>query len=170
MHPSIDQLSFLCRAVAMYRLDDTETRAPKEDAMSRVDRVVEEMPEKEARMVYLERARALEAQLKGERVITMARCGFPFGTLVVTDRRLIVLLQDSEGVQVIPYRDISAVEVISGSRGALGLGSRKSATLVVRYRNGRSRDAISLGRDGDWGYEVGRVIAERHQNFSLRDS
>jgi hypothetical protein len=136
--------------------------------MSIVDQLVRAMPEKESRIVYADRARALEDQLNGERVVTLARCGFPFGTVVVTDQRLIVLLQDGGGVQTIPYRDISGLHVIAGSKGLLGLGARRSATLVVRYRNGRPEDTMSIGHDGDWGFGVAEAIVDQHATFSLR--
>ena len=136
--------------------------------MSRVDEILQQMPPKEAQMVYTDRVKALEADLAGEQIITVTRSGFPFGTMVVTDRRLIVLLQDGGGVQVIPYADISALELIDGGKGMMGLGSRKPPTLVVRYRSGKDRDAISVGRDGDWGQRAAETIVQQHQRFTIK--
>jgi hypothetical protein len=138
--------------------------------MSRVDEVLAEMPAKEAQMVYIDRAKKLETQLSGEEIITLTRSGFPFGTMVVTDRRLIVLLQDGGGVQVIKFSDISSLDMIKGGRGMMGLGARRPPTLVVQYRNGKDSDAISIGRDGDWGEEAAETIIEQHQAFAVRES
>lgn len=138
--------------------------------MTRVDDVLRQMPPKEAQMVYTDRAKSLESELSGEQIVTMVRSGFPFGTMVVTDRRMIVLLQDGGGVQVIPFADVSAMEIIDGGKSMLGFGNRRPPTLVVRYHSGKQRDAISVGRDGEWGQQAAQAIVQQHQRFVLRES
>ena len=121
-------------------------------------------------MVDRDRAKALETDLVDERIVTLVRSGFPFGTMVVTDRRLIVLLEDGGGVQVIPYGDISALDLLDGGKGMMGFGARKPPTLVVRYHSGKERDAIHLGHDGDWGQQAAESIVQQHQRFTIRGS
>jgi hypothetical protein len=135
--------------------------------MSRIDEILQEMPPKEASMVYTDRAKALETDLAQEQIITMVRSGFPFGTMVVTDRRLIVLLQDGGGVQVIPFADISSLDMLDGGKGMMGFGAPKPPTVVVRYHSGKGSDAIAIGRDGAWGQRAANVIIQQHQRFTI---
>ena len=101
--------------------------------------------------MYRNRLAALEANLlPDEPIVTATRSGFPFGTMVVTSKRLIVVLQDG-GTQVISFSEITSLSLIEGSKKLMGLGSRGPSTLVTRYRNGASNDNISLGYDGEWG-------------------
>ncbi len=119
--------------------------------MQRIDQIFEEMPPKERTLLASDRNRlaALAANLSpDEPIVTVTRSGFPFGTMVVTTKRLIVVLQDG-GTQVISFSEITSLSLIEGSKKLMGLGSRGSSTLVTRYRNGASNDNISLGHDGE---------------------
>jgi hypothetical protein len=140
--------------------------------VQRIDQVFEEMPPKEKNglAIYRDRLAALEANLlPDEPIVTATRSGFPFGTMVVTSKRLIVVLQDG-GTQVISFSEITSLSLIEGSKKLMGLGSRGPSTLVTRYRNGSSNDNISLGYDGEWGVRAGREIIASHERYSIRHS
>jgi hypothetical protein len=135
---------------------------------SRVDDLLRRLPPKEAQLIYVDRVRALEADLPNEPILTVVRCGFPFGTMVVTDRRLLVLLQDSGGVQAIAFSEIASLHIIDEGRAWMGLGAQKPPTLVVNYHNGRERDAMHIGHDGDWGLQAAHTIVNQHQRHTIR--
>lgn len=138
--------------------------------MQRIDQILEEMPPKERTLLASDRNRlaALAANLSpDEPIVTVTRSGFPFGTMVVTTKRLIVVLQDG-GTQVISFSEITSLSLIEGSKKLMGLGSRGSSTLVTRYRNGASNDNISLGHDGEWGVRAGQEIIASHERYSIR--
>ena len=140
--------------------------------MQRIDHIFEEMPPKEKTFLSSDRNRlaALETDLPpDEPVVTVTRSGFPFGTMMVTSKRLIVVLQDG-GTQIISFSEITSLSLIEGSKKLMGLGSRGSSTLVTRYRNGASNDNISLGYDGEWGVRAGREIIASHERYSIRHS
>jgi hypothetical protein len=137
--------------------------------MSRVHKLLQQMPSKERSSIETGRAEALEIDLgTDEPIVAMARSSFRFGTMVVTPRRLVVLLQDG-GSQVINYSDIARLEVVEGAKKLLGLGSRGDTTLIVHYRSGTERDAILVGRDGDWGLQVSREIVQRHELYVIKN-
>jgi hypothetical protein len=134
--------------------------------MSRVDEIIAQMPEKEARYAERERALEVEESLGDEPIRAIVRCSFPFGAMMVTDRRLIVVLQDG-GLQTMPYSDINRVEVIEGSKGFRG---RKPSLLVVSMRN-RDRYEMTIGAtDGDYSLRVSRIVEKEYSNFALRNS
>jgi hypothetical protein len=138
--------------------------------MQQIDRIFEQMPPKEKTFLASDRNRlaALETNLPpDEPIVLVTRSGFPFGTMVVTQKRLIVLLQDG-GTRVISFSEITSLSLIEGSKKLMGLGSRGSSTLVTRYRNGASNDNISLGHDGEWGLLAGREIIASHERYSTR--
>jgi hypothetical protein len=140
--------------------------------MQRIDQIFEEMPPKERTLLASDRNRlaALEANLPpDEPIVTVTWSGFPFGTMVVTPKRLIVVLQDG-GTQVISFSEITSLSLIEGSKKLMGLGSRGSSTLVTRYRNGAPNDNISLGHDGEWGVRAGQEIIASHERYSIRHS
>jgi hypothetical protein len=140
--------------------------------MQRIEQIFEEMPPKEKTFLANDRNRlaVLETNLPpDEPIVTVTRSGFPFGTMVVTPKRLIVVLQDG-GTQVISFSEITSLSLIEGSKKLMGLGSRGPSTLVTRYRNGASNDNISLGHDGEWGVRAGREIIASHERYSIRHS
>jgi hypothetical protein len=134
--------------------------------MSRVEELIAQMPEKEARYAERERVMEVEESIGGEPIHAIVRCAFPFGTMMVTDRRLIVVLQDG-GLQAMPYTDISRVEVLEGSKGFRG---RKPSLLVVSMRGGDRYEMTIGASDGDYSLRISRIIEKEYSNFILKNS
>ncbi len=65
------------------------------------------MPAKERSSIDERRVLQIEHELGDEEILIFARCHFPFGTLVATRTRIIILLQDG-GADVTRFSDVAS--------------------------------------------------------------
>jgi hypothetical protein len=138
----------------------------KKTSPSRVDEIIARMPEKERG--YAERDRVIEAEgsMGDEPILAIIRSSFPFGTMIVSDRRLIIVLQDG-GLQVISYSEISRVEVLAGNKGMRG---RKRSMLVISIRGGDRYEMTIGASDGDYSLLVCKKVERAFSTFAVRNS
>ncbi|GAA2629008.1 hypothetical protein [Paractinoplanes durhamensis] len=133
--------------------------------MSNVARILGEMPPKERSRIPEGRILELERELGDETVITFTRCHFPFGTLVVTASRIIILLQDG-GVDVTRFADIASFSLIEGRKKILG--GHSETIFCTQMRDGTRFTGQSVGTDGQWGIHAARQMLAAHETYSLR--
>jgi hypothetical protein len=130
---------------------------------SRVSAILQNMPPKERASVDENRLRVLERELHDEDVVIVARCHFPFGTLVVTSKRLIILLQDG-GVDVTRFSDVASFSLIEGTKKLLG--GYTETVFNTQLRNGTRYTGQGIGTDGAWGIRAGRAILAAHEAYA----
>jgi hypothetical protein len=134
--------------------------------MSSIAELIAQMPDKEARYAEKERSLDVEKNIGEEPILAIIRCSFPFGTMLVSDRRLIIVLQDG-GLQTIPYAEVSRIEVLEGNKGLRG---RKCSLLVVSMRS-RERYEMTIGAsDGEYSLRVCRIVEAQFSHFALKSS
>lgn len=129
-----------------------------------VSSLLNEMPPKVRTGYDKGRLLGLERDLQSENILIFCRSGFPFGTLVVTTNRLIVLLQDG-GVDVTQFSDVSSFDLIEGSKKMLGGYSH--TFLNTNLRNGTRVSGQILSGDAPWAMRCGRTIIAAHERYSL---
>jgi hypothetical protein len=129
-----------------------------------VTALLQQMPQTERRRCTDDVTR-MEAQLQNEEVVGATRCGFPFGTMIVTPTRLIIVLQDG-GIDVTNYSDVASFSLIEGKRKLLGGYSH--TFLNTQMRNGQRFTGQTLD-GGPWAIHTGRTILSAHENYSLKN-
>jgi hypothetical protein len=102
---------------------------------------------------------------KERAILTFARCHFPFGTLVVTPRRIVILLQDG-GVDVTRYADVASFSVIEGRKKLLG--GYSETMFNTQLRNGTRYSGQGIGTDGPWAIRTAQAMLAAHEAYSLR--
>jgi|tagenome__1003787_1003787.scaffolds.fasta_scaffold20801504_2 hypothetical protein len=129
---------------------------------SEISDLLDEMPPKVRHLCEADVLK-LAQQLPGEEFIMFTRCGFPFGTMVVTPTRLIVDLQDG-GVEVTEFADVWSFELLEGGKKALG--GYSETFLISTMKNGTRFSKRTLD-GGLWGIQTGRAILEAHEQYAL---
>jgi len=117
----------------------------------------------------LDGGRLLELErdlLPNESILFICRSSFPFGTLVVTPQRLIVLLQDG-GADVTPFADVASFDLIEGTRKLLG--GYSPTFLNTQLRNGVRVSGQGLS-GGPWAIRCGRIIIAAHERYVIHGS
>jgi hypothetical protein len=109
----------------------------------------------------------LANELRDEEILIFARCAFPFGTLVVTPTRIIILLQDG-GADVTKYSDVASFSVIEGRKKLLG--GYSETIFNTQMRDGTRFTGQSVGADGPWGNRTAQEIVAAHETYSIRNS
>ncbi|MGW4943148.1 hypothetical protein ACWEOZ_16375 [Actinoplanes sp. NPDC004185] len=132
--------------------------------MSNVAHILEEMPPKERSTIMEDRVIQLERELGDEEILTFTRCHFPFGTLVVTPDRIIILLQDG-GVDVTQFADVASFSLIEGRKKLFG--GYSETVFNTQMRNGTRYTGQSVGTDGQWGIRAARTMIAAHETYSL---
>lgn len=130
-----------------------------------VQSLLNEMPAKERARCDEDRLLKLERDIAGEDILICCRSGFPFGTLVVTPGRLIVLLQDG-GIDVTSFSDVASFSLIEGSKKVFGGYSH--TMLNTQLRNGQEVTGQVLGSEAPWAIKCGRTIIAAHESHALR--
>src|SRR5664279_1128459 len=132
-----------------------------------VSSLLNEMDPKGRQM--MDRGRLLELErdlLPNESILFICRSSFPFGTLVVTPQRLIVLLQDG-GADVTPFADVASFDLIEGTRKLLG--GYSPTFLNTQLRNGVRVSGQGLS-GGPWAIRCGRIIIAAHERYVIHGS
>lgn len=131
-----------------------------------VSTLLNEMDPKGRQMMDRGRLLELERDLQDEKILYICRSSFPFGTLVVTPQRLIVLLQDG-GVDVTPFAEVSGFDLIEGTKKLLG--GYSPTYLNTQLRNGVRVSGQRLG-GGPWAIRCGKRIIAAHEGYTIHGS